>query len=268
MSEAPWASDRSAGGRPPNVLVLAGLDPSRGAGLWADGEAILAAQGRPLLCATAITAQSTSRVHSYYPVPAEAIEAQVLALLKDEKEPIAAVKVGMIGSAAAVAVLERLMGHASLAAVPWVIDPVLRSSSGAALVEGGARAYEPLLRRAPLITPNVNEALELGQLADAGRVAPQPSDDELVQSARQLLVMGAGAVLLKGGHLEGAPVDRLLTSSGIERLEGGRIPGTRRGTGCRLASFLAARLAAGDPLLDAAREAKAYVASYLRGGAG
>ena len=158
-------------------------------------------------------------------------------------------------------VIERLTHHPALAALPWVIDPVLRSSSGAELVEGGPASYEALLLRTTVVTPNVAEALELGRrwLSRDGH----PSDDELIHHARQLLGMGAGAVLLKGGHLEGAPVDRLLTSAGMERLEGMRLPGTRMGTGCRLASFLAARLAAGDLLLDAARGAKAYVASYL-----
>jgi len=267
MSEAAQKRKR------PNVLVLAGLDPSGGAGLWADGGAIAAAGGRPLLCATAITVQSTARVHSYHPVPAGVIEAQVLALLEDEEEAIAAVKVGMIGSAAAMAAIERLMDHPSLAAAPWVIDPVLRASSGAALVEGGAGAYEAVLRRAEVVTPNVDEAAALGlHLAGRGGASSGPgrggapeSDEAFVSLARRILDLGVRAVLLKGGHLEGAPVDRLLTPSGMERLEGVRIPGSRRGTGCRLASFLAARLAAGDRLLDAARSAKAHVATYLEG---
>ncbi len=225
----------------------------------ADGEAIRAAGGRALLCATAITIQTTARVRGFHPLPPEVIEAQALALAEEEGG-IAAVKLGMLGSAAAAAVASRLLEHPALASLPWVIDPVLRSSSGAALIEGGAAAYAPLLRRGVILTPNVLEAAAL-----VGR--PEARDaDELRRCAEALLEAGVEAVVATGGHLPDAPVDWVVSRSGAYRLEGARRGAGRRGTGCRFASFLAARLGAGEPLDAAAGRAKAWVAAYLEEG--
>ncbi|AKU91936.1 hydroxymethylpyrimidine/phosphomethylpyrimidine kinase [Vulgatibacter incomptus] len=240
------------------MLVLAGLDPSGGAGLVADGEAILAAGARPLLCATAITIQTTARVRGWHGIPAEVVTAQALALAEEEG-PIRAVKLGMLGSAAPA--VARLKEHPLLAGAAWVVDPVLFSSSGAELVEGGTDAYRPLLERGPIVTPN---AMEAGAFAGL----PEPRDEAaLLGCARRLVDGGAAAVLAKGGHLDGEPVDWLVSARGAEPLRGTRRPGSKRGTGCRLASFLAARLALGEGLFDAARDAKRYVAAYLDRGA-
>lgn len=238
---------------PAQVLVLAGLDPSGGAGLFADGLAIRAAGASPLLCAAALTNQSTLRVHSWHPVPPDEVEAQARALLDDERG-IRAVKVGMLGEAAGA--VARLRDRPELQGVAWVIDPVLASSSGASLVKGGVAAYDALLEGA-IVTPNAAEAAAL-----SGRPVPRDEDD-LLRCAEAILSRGAGAVIAKGGHLEGAPTDWLVTRNGATRLLGERRGRGKRGTGCRLASFLAGRIANGAGLAAAASEAKAWVASYL-----
>lgn len=235
------------------VLVLAGLDPSGGAGLFADGGAIVAAGARPLLCATALTYQSTRRVHGWHRVDPAAVEAQVLALLDDEPG-IRAVKIGMLAGAADV--VARMRRRPELRGVSWVIDPVLASSSGAPLVDGGAGAYDGLLDGA-VVTPNAAEAAALSGL-------PFPlNEDELLRCAEAIVARGAAAVIAKGGHLTAKPTDWVVTADGAVRLPGERRPRSRRGTGCRMASFLAARLAQGDAVPDAATAAKAFVAAYL-----
>jgi hydroxymethylpyrimidine/phosphomethylpyrimidine kinase len=249
------AAGAVGGGERPRVLVFAGLDPSGGAGLLADVAAIRDGGGRPMACATAITVQTTRAVRRFEALPASLVIEQAVALL-EEDGPVAAVKLGMLGSPETAEALARLAGDGRLAGVPWVIDPVLRSSSGASL-GAAARAYEPLLSAGAIWTPNVPEAAAL-----AGR--PAPGDEEgLLALARELLARGPRAVIAKGGHLPGEPADLVVEEGGVARLSGVRRPGTRRGTGCRFASALATALAGGAPLVEAARTAKVYVAGYL-----
>jgi hydroxymethylpyrimidine/phosphomethylpyrimidine kinase len=242
----------------PCVLVLAGLDPSGGAGLLADADAVRAAGARPLCVATALTAQTTRRMHGFQPLaPALALQT-AHALL--EEEPVRAIKVGMVGTASMAAAIAELLAAAGL---PAVVDPVLSASSGAALFQGGPdaarRAYASLWPHA-VITPNAPEARVLlglaGDPVDAGG---------LEHAARELVARGAQAALVKGGHARGSDaVDVLCTKSGCEQLIVPRIAGAgARGTGCRLASALAAGLARGTPLPDAARAAKDLVVRYL-----
>jgi hydroxymethylpyrimidine/phosphomethylpyrimidine kinase len=136
---------------------------------------------------------------------------------------------------------------------PLVVDPVLCATSGLSLFDGTPVDLAPLLARAALATPNWPE---LEALADRAL----GSEDEAVRAAREL---PARAVLVKGGHREGPPVDLLVRGRTVTRLTGRRRPGTARGTGCRLASAIAARLALGEPLEDAVRAAKRYVERYL-----
>jgi hydroxymethylpyrimidine/phosphomethylpyrimidine kinase len=240
----------------PAVLVLAGLDPSGGAGLLADAEAIRAAGARPLCVATALTVQTSRRALRFQPVDAALIEEQCSALIAEE--PIASVKLGMLGGAEAAAAASRAAARVSM---PLVIDPVLRASSGAGLFVGDARAaYAELLRLGPVVTPNLAEARDLLALP------AEPRDsDEMAQAGRALVLLGAKAALVKGGHLAGDAVDVLVTATARADLRGSRLAGSKRGTGCRLASTLAARLALGDDLETAARWAKQAVAAYLAG---
>jgi hydroxymethylpyrimidine/phosphomethylpyrimidine kinase len=216
-----------------SVLVLAGLDPSGGAGLLADAEAIRAAGARPLCVATALTVQTTSAARRFETVGATLLRDSVQALL--EEEEIGAIKIGMIGSEELGDLLEALLPRD----LPRVVDPVLRASSGASLLRGSPQVYLRLARNG-LLTPNLPEAQALGEVP--------------------------GLVLIKGGHRAGEIVfDTLITPQGREDFTGSRIAGHKRGTGCRLASFVAGRLALGAELRSAILDARAFVRTYLSG---
>jgi hydroxymethylpyrimidine/phosphomethylpyrimidine kinase len=244
-----------AGRTGPRVLVVAGLDPSGGAGLVADLEALAAAGARGWAVAAALTAQGSRGSRGFEPVSEAMLLAQIEALVDGERPR--AVKTGMVGSAALARALAARLAAPPLARVPLVVDPVLAASSGAPLLDAGGRspaeALGPLLARARLATPNLPELAAL-----AGDDVS--TDAAAVRAARRL---PARAVLVKGGHREGAPVDLLVEGRRVTRFPGRRRPGTARGTGCRLASAIAAHLARGEPLHEAVRRAKALVGRYL-----
>lgn len=241
-----------------NVLVIAGLDPACRAGLLADAEAVWSAGARPLLCAAATTIQTSRSLRGHHSIPAEVLERQILALV--EEEGVAAVKLGMLGSAENARMLASLMDRPPFSGIRWVIDPVLRASSGPPLFEGAAELYRLLCRPNALLTPNLAEAGALAGL-------PQPACEAAMRAcASVLLEAGAGAVLVKGGHLEGEALDLLVRPDREVRLPAVRLSEGRRGTGCRLASFLAGRLAQGDAVEEASRGAKEAVRYYLKNG--
>jgi hydroxymethylpyrimidine/phosphomethylpyrimidine kinase len=243
----------------PCVLVLAGLDPSSGAGLLADAEAVRSSGARPLCVATALTVQTSLRARRFEPVSAALILEQARALL--EEEDVRALKLGMLGTRA---ILDAAAELATSARVALVVDPVLRASSGASLYLGDPLDYRALFALAAVVTPNLGEAQALLGL-DRAPANPR----EMADAARLLLSLGARAALVKGGHLEGDAVDVLASGTELHELRAPRIgesAARARGTGCRLAGALAARLALGDSLLDAARFAKALVRAYLEPG--
>jgi len=248
------------------VLVAAGLDPTGGAGLAADLEALLAVGARALPVATALTVQGPAGAFAYASVPARFVRAQVEGLFRGRGGRPAAVKTGMLGSGANAAALAALLAGELLSALPLVVDPVLAASSGLRLLEdergrSPAAVLAPLLARATVVTPNW---IELAELCDVD-LASLRSDDDAVEAARRLPCQ---AVLVKGGHRRGAPVDLLVCGREVRRFEGRRRPGTARGTGCRLASALAGLLAQGAPLDQAVRRAKRVVERYLDAEAG
>ncbi|MHB1846674.1 MAG: bifunctional hydroxymethylpyrimidine kinase/phosphomethylpyrimidine kinase [Deltaproteobacteria bacterium] len=233
------------------VLCVGGLDPSGGAGLLADAEAVTAAGARPLCAATAITVQTSRGVRRAVPLPAGLVKDQAAALLEDERPAV--VKLGMLGDPATARALARLLAESRL---PLVVDPVVRSTSGARLFLGDPLAgYRPLLALGPILTPNVAEAALLLGCAEA------KDRRGMREQGQGLLALGARAVVLKGGHLGGAKSpDLVLGEGGEERwLEGARLRGAARGTGCRFASALAGRLALGEALSEAAEFAKRWV---------
>ena len=245
--------------RRPTVLVIAGSDSSGGAGLARD-LAALRDQGVDAVCTlTAVTAQSDRRVHAVHPVPAPVIVAQIRAAL--ESRPIGAVKIGMLGHAASVhAVVE---GLAQSPPVPLVLDPVLRASSGAALLdaEGESAMRERLFPLTTLLTPNLPEAAHL-----VGLAASADADTATrLEWARRLLELGPRAVLIKGGHAsDEAAADLLASGDGRRRwFASPRIAASCRGTGCALASAIAAALACGEPLEEACWHAREYVLNLL-----
>jgi hydroxymethylpyrimidine/phosphomethylpyrimidine kinase len=238
------------------VLVVAGLDPSGGAGLVADLEALRETGARGWAVAAALTAQGPRGARRFEPASAPMLLAQVDALLEGGERP-RAVKTGMLGTAELARALAARLSRPPLARVPLVVDPVLLASSGSSLLDlGGARAgdaLEPLLSRARLATPNLPELAAL--------TGEEVSTDEAaIRAARRL---PSRAVLVKGGHRAGAPEDLLVEGRRVVRLTGRRRAGTARGTGCRLASAIAGLLARGAPLEDAVRGAKRLVERYL-----
>jgi len=237
---------------PPCVLCIAGSDSGGGAGIQADLRAVTAQGAHPITAITALTAQNTLGVTAIHVPPIEFLKAQFDALTSDF--PISAVKIGMLGSEAVIEAVTGLIEQ--LPGVPVVLDPVLVSGTGAALLpEPAVRALrETLLPRASLLTPNLHEAeLLLGQ-----RIG---SLEALAHAAEALRGIGPAAVLLKGGHLEAGNevVDLLRDEDGEIRFAHPRLARRPHGTGCTLASAVAALLANGVPLRVACEKATDYV---------
>ncbi|KAB8140845.1 bifunctional hydroxymethylpyrimidine kinase/phosphomethylpyrimidine kinase [Chloroflexia bacterium SDU3-3] len=237
------------------VLSIAGSDSGGGAGIQADLKAC-AAHG--VYCATAltaVTAQNTLGVTAVQLLPPPMVEAQIAAVLSDIGAD--AVKTGMLGDAAIIAAVAAALGHFGVRQL--VVDPVMVAKGGDQLLARDAVAAlrELLLPRALLLTPNLPEAEVL-----LGRAVRREQD--MRDAARDLLAMGPQAVLLKGGHLEGEPVDVLCDGAGLVELRSRRVdtPNTH-GTGCTYAAAIAALLALGAPLREAVARAHAYLAGAI-----
>lgn len=245
----------------PIAMTIAGSDPSGGAGIQADLKTftVLGVYGTSVI--TALTAQNTLGVTGVFKVPAGFIRAQYTAVVSDLA--VGAAKTGMLGDEETVLTVADLVRGSGL--TPLVVDPVMVATSGDVLLESAAIAAvrEALVPLATIMTPNLHEAARLLDCAVAG------TEVEAQRQAEALLRLGCEAVLLKGGHGRGAQaVDYLATANGITALARPRID-TRNthGTGCTLAAALAARLAAGVALVEAARQAKQYLWDALVSGA-
>ena len=243
----------------PNVLTIAGSDSGGGAGIQADLKTFSALGAYGASVITALTAQNTRTVSAIHDVPPEFVTAQIDAVFEDIE--FAAVKIGMLSRSAAIAaVAENLARYA--AGLPLVLDPVMVATSGDRLLADDAveALRRKLLPHAAVLTPNLPEAAVLLGEGVAGTEAA------MLDQGRRLLALGPRAVLMKGGHGAGpTSVDLLVgPDDRILRLEGPRIA-TRNthGTGCTLSAALAAGLARGLALPDAAREAKAYLTAAL-----
>ncbi len=242
---------------PPRVLSIAGSDSGGGAGIQADLKTMLAlgAHGMSVVCA--VTAQNSAGVHGSWELPPAAVRAQLDAVLTDIGAQ--AVKTGMLGSAAIVAVVAD--GLAQVAA-PLVVDPVAMSTHGDPLLAPDAVAdvRERLVPLATVVTPNLSEAALL---------TGTRADDEagMVRAAEALHALGPRWVLVKGGHLPGDPVDLLFDGESVWRFTGPRVPARHtHGTGCTLASAIACYLARGADVPRAVAQAKEYVTGAIRAG--
>ncbi|HET9742728.1 MAG TPA: bifunctional hydroxymethylpyrimidine kinase/phosphomethylpyrimidine kinase [Terriglobales bacterium] len=244
--------------KPSLVLTIAGFDPSSGAGTTADLKTIAAHGLYGLACITALTVQSTQGVRRVEPLRGELVRETLEALFEDS--PPDAVKIGMLGSAeVAAAVAAFLRDHCP---AHLVIDPVLRSSSGADLIDakGLAILKQDLLALADVITPNIEEAVALSEIpvADAGSAQ---------LAGIRLLELGARNVVVTGGHF--ASPDDLLVESGDTGPVFTRFPGKRidtpntHGTGCAFSTSLACHLALGISVRQAVAKAKEFVALAL-----
>jgi hydroxymethylpyrimidine/phosphomethylpyrimidine kinase len=242
----------------PTVLVIAGTDSSGGAGVSRDLRVLADCEVAAVTAVTAVTAQSHTRVHGIHTIPPELIREQIAAAL--EANNIRAIKIGMLGTAACVeAVAHSLPLHEM---IPSVLDPILASSSGTSLLDESGRSAmrELLLPNVTLLTPNIPEAATLLGMA------PAMDESTAIDAARRLRDLGPQAVLIKGGHGTGAEcVDILVTADDeIVRLSSPRLPVSMRGTGCALASAIAAGLARGLPLDYACRFARTYLTKQLQ----
>jgi hydroxymethylpyrimidine/phosphomethylpyrimidine kinase len=241
----------------PNLLSIAGSDPSGGAGIAADLKTFAALHCNGMAVITALTAQNTQGVRAVHVPLASFVAAQIDAVFEDID--VAAVKIGMLASApVAEAVTDRLAYYKPRFIV---LDPVLTATSGDSLsTENTSEAIVKfLMPLVTLITPNISEASGLsGQVITA--------DDEGMRRAAKLLhKLGAKAVLVKGGHVERASSDDLLFDGESYRLFSAPRVRTRNthGTGCTLSAAIAAYLALGHELSDAITAAKTYLGAAL-----
>jgi hydroxymethylpyrimidine/phosphomethylpyrimidine kinase len=240
----------------PIALTIAGSDSSGGAGIEADLKTFAAFGVYGACVITALTAQNTKGVFAIHEVPGDFIAAQINAVFSDLA--IGAVKLGMLAHAAAIDVVAAALDRYRPANV--VLDPVMAASSGERLLQQGAiRRLREMIRRVHLVTPNLPEAAALLD-------APLARDEnEMRAQAEKLLALGAGAVLIKGGHGDGPQsVDILVGAEGALRLAAPRLA-TRNthGTGCTLAAAITAGLANGLALEEAVKQAKDYVTAAI-----
>ena len=234
------------------VLIIAGSDSGGGAGLQADIKTVTALGGFAMTAVTAITVQNTLGVTGIHPIPLAIVTAQARAVLDDLGADT--IKTGMLGTVQMVETVSALLD--AYAAIPAIIDPVMIAKGGHPLLEakGIAAIRDLLVPRAALLTPNAPEAAALTGLS-------VETLDDLRRAGEALMALGARAVLMKGGHLEGDLVtDLLLTPDGETVLQGRRIHSRHtHGTGCTLASACATGLAQALSLPEAVSRARAYV---------
>ncbi|RED48588.1 bifunctional hydroxymethylpyrimidine kinase/phosphomethylpyrimidine kinase [Aestuariispira insulae] len=247
---------------PPVILTIAGSDSSGGAGIQADLKAIAANGGYGATAITALTAQNTAEVRAVYPSSPESVQDQIEAVLDDM--PVRAIKIGMLAEAGIVAMVAACL--ARVPAIPVVLDPVLVSSSGRALLAAEALQLfrRELMPKATLMTPNLPELAALLEV-------PEPrSPDEILTLGSDLLALGAQALLIKGGHGAGAVLtDFLLTEQAMVRFDAPRQESCNlHGTGCTLSAAIATCLARGMALPDAVARSHAYLQRAIAAGAG
>ena len=241
----------------PNVLSIAGSDPSGGAGIQADIKAISANGAYAMAALTALTAQNTQGVAGISLVAPDFVAAQIRTVFADIH--VDAVKIGMIATAEiAAAVADAMADHSD---IPCVLDPVMIAKGGAALLADDAIANmrDCLLPMATVVTPNLPEVAHLlGQPVATTR-------DEMAAQAQALAAFGPRAVLVKGGHLACDDSPDVLFADGLMHwFEGARTQTQNtHGTGCTLSATLAAIMAKGVPLPAAVEQAKHYIAQAI-----
>ena len=244
------------------VLIVAGSDSGGGAGIQADIKTVTALRGYAATAVTALTAQDTTGVHGVFAVPIDFIRQQMRVVIDDIG--VDGVKTGMLHSSE---IIEGVAGELEGlgAAVPIVVDPVMVAKGGAPLLlhDAVATLKRHLVPLATVLTPNLPEAEALTGLSI--------SDPQGMERAGQaLLAAGARAVLVKGGHMQGAEVlDLLVTPEGSEMFTAPRTDTVHtHGTGCTLASAIATGLAQGMALSAAVARAQAYVHAAIQAAPG
>jgi len=235
---------------PPCACTIAGSDPSGGAGLQADLGVFSALGVHGLSVVTAVTAQNTKGVAGAHVLPAPLVSLQIETLL--EEFEIRAIKSGMLGDSETIRVLAREIPGG----VPFVLDPVMVSTSGHTLLPAGARGalVSELLPRATVVTPNTGEAEALSG------IAPIRGRADALRAAQKILGLGPEYVLLKGGHIAGdSATDILVSSSGEWCISTPRYPYAIHGAGCCFSAALCAFAAQGLPVVDSFAKAKEFM---------
>lgn len=251
--------DRKTAERSRRVLVsIAGFDPSAGAGVLLDIGVFRARGFRGMAVLTGLAVQDTRRVHRVLALPPRFVLSQYRTLAEDV--PLSGIKVGMLGSRANLRAAARILADAS--GLPRVVDPVLRSSSGARLLDRDAvPAFLPALRgRLSVLTPNIDEASILAGLTIA-------SIEDMETAARRLADGILAPCLVKGGHLAGGLVNVLFDGARTRIYPSPRIPRRVHGTGCCFSSALLASLAGGASLDFACRQATRFTRDAIRNAA-
>ncbi len=240
----------------PVVLCFSGLDPSGGAGLQADIEAIGQAGAHAAIACTAVTIQSSQQVFGFDPCHAELVRNQAMAVLEDL--PVNTIKSGMLGTTDNIKMLTRLFANKVIKKnTPFVLDPVLVANSGGSLGDEATlvAAFKTLLPYATLVTPNTHELRALS------------GEQDLHVAAQKLCAQGTHAVLVKTSHdFDSGDIEQYLYVKGdmVHKSVLPRLDGEFHGSGCSLASYIAGRLAIGDTLVDAVITADAWITQTLR----
>lgn len=251
---------------PPIVLSFAASDPTGGAGIQADLLTIAAMGCHPLSVITAITVQDTAGVESILALDAEWIEDQARTLLEDM--PVAAFKIGLLGSIENISVIAEIL--ADYPDVPLVLDPVLTSGRGDPFADEEMldAMRQLLLPQTTILTPNSLEARRLTDDSDNAEPGSEQEEDSLLACATRLIDYGSEYVLLTGTH-ENTPkvVNSLYGPGGLIRSDSWeRLHGSYHGSGCTLASAVASALAGGLDVVNAVREAQEFTWHSLAGG--
>ncbi|MGY0693467.1 bifunctional hydroxymethylpyrimidine kinase/phosphomethylpyrimidine kinase [Virgibacillus sp. FSP13] len=240
----------------PCVLTIAGTDPSGGAGIQADLKTFQEFTCYGMSVITSVVAQNTTGVQEVHHIPIKMIEQQLDSVISDI--PFQAFKTGMIANIDIMDAIAKKISHLS---VPFVMDPVMVATSGDPLITADARDYlrDQLLPMTTLVTPNVPEAeYIIGETIK--------TIDDLQQAAEQIVFKhGAGAALVKGGHLDGEAIDFLYDGREMYHFSSERIETKNtHGTGCTYSAAITALLSKGFSLPESVKRAKDYVTAAIR----
>lgn len=241
----------------PIALTIAGSDSGGGAGIQADLKTFSALGVFGCSVIASLTAQNTLGVQGVYPIPPEFVQQQIHSVLSDI--PVGALKTGMLATAEIIAAVAQSLG--AYPTIPLVLDPVMVATSGDRLLAEDAIStlIRELLPLAAIVTPNLHEAAVLLN------TTPAQNLEQMQTQGEAILALGARAVLMKGGHgTDAEACDLLVTPMGMVEFSAPRL-NTRNthGTGCTLASAIAAGLAKGLPLAEAVQQAKTYLHQAL-----
>lgn len=239
----------------PRALTVAGSDSGGGAGIQADLKTFTVRKVYGMSAITAITAQNTMGVEGIHPIPLDMIGKQIEMVIEDIG--VDAVKTGMLGTSE---IIELVAGKLKQYHAPnIVVDPVMVAKGGAKLLQDNAvkSLITHLLPLATIVTPNIPEA----EVITGSSIKNM---DDMTQAAKEIVAMGSKAVIVKGGHLEGEPLDLLFDGIEFTTFKGTRVQ-TRHthGTGCTFAACITAELAKGKGLLDSIHTAKAFISAAI-----